>query len=248
MKGTRPLNNNEIRLVLACFDGTFEVRNRGLFMLGVSTGGRISELLSLTIGDVYQNESAVSDLLYDKSIVKGGEVSRAVPVNKDGRDAIDALITWHREQYQNTQASRPLFPSRHKSGTVPMHRQTAHQMLKKAFIAAGLNGKIATHSLRKSFAQRVYEQSGDIYLVKELLGHRNVATTQQYLGVNYADARDAVEAISLDSESYRRVKMYNSLKKTDDEPLISELVRRGYQITSTARENTNKPANVVKIG
>jgi len=203
MKGTRPLDNDEIRRVSLCFDGTFEDRNLGLFMLGVSTGGRISELLSLTIGDVYQNESAVTDLLFEKSIVKGGEVSRAVPVNKDGRDAIDVLITWHREQYQNTQASRPLFPSRHKSGTVPMHRQTAHQMLKKAFITAGLNGKIATHSLRKSFAQRVYEQSGDIYLVKELLGHRNVATTQQYLGVNYADAREAVEAISLDSESYR---------------------------------------------
>ena len=57
MKGTRPLDNNEIRLVSACFTGTFEVRNRGLFMLGVSTGGRISELLSLTIGDVYQNRN-----------------------------------------------------------------------------------------------------------------------------------------------------------------------------------------------
>ena len=62
MKGTRPLDNNEIRLVSACFTGTFEVRNRGLFMLGVSTGGRISELLSLTIGDVYQNRAAVTDL------------------------------------------------------------------------------------------------------------------------------------------------------------------------------------------
>ena len=47
MKGTRPLDNNEIRLVSACFTGTFEVRNRSLFLLGVSTGGRISELLSL---------------------------------------------------------------------------------------------------------------------------------------------------------------------------------------------------------
>ena len=58
MKGTRPLDNDEIRLVSACFTGTFEARNRGLFMLGVSTGGRISELLSLTIGDVYQNRRA----------------------------------------------------------------------------------------------------------------------------------------------------------------------------------------------
>ena len=42
MKGTRPLDNDEIRSVLTCFTGTFEIRNRGLFMLGVSTGGRIS--------------------------------------------------------------------------------------------------------------------------------------------------------------------------------------------------------------
>ena len=49
-----------------------------------------------------------------------------------------------------------------------MNRQTAHEMLKKAFQAAGLNGKLATHSLRKSFAQRVYEESSDIYLVQEL--------------------------------------------------------------------------------
>lgn len=38
-----------------------------------------------------------------------------------------------------------------------MHRQTAHDILKKTFIAAGLNGKLATHSPRKSFAQRLYE-------------------------------------------------------------------------------------------
>ncbi len=61
MKGTRPLDNFEIRLVSACFDGTFGDRNRGLFMLGVSTGGRISELLSLTIRDVWQNQKPVTD-------------------------------------------------------------------------------------------------------------------------------------------------------------------------------------------
>ena len=201
MKGTRPLDNNEIRLVSACFTGTYEVRNRGLFMLGVSTGGRISELLSLKIGDVWQNGRAVSDLLFDKSIVKGGEVSRAVPVNRDGRKAIEDLISWHREKYGKLDVKRPLFPSRNKSGTVAMNRQTAHEMLKKAFEDAGLNGKLATHSLRKSFAQRLYEESGDIYLVQELLGHRNVATTQKYIGVNYATARETVEAMALDSKN-----------------------------------------------
>ena len=201
MKGTRPLDNTEIRLVSACFDGTFASRNRGLFMLGVSTGGRISELLSLQIGDVWQNGRAVSDLLFDKSIVKGGEVSRAVPVNVDGRAAIESLIDWHRERYKTIASSRSLFPSRNKNGAVAMSRQTAHEMLKKAFQASGLNGKLATHSLRKSFAQRVYEESGDIYLVQELLGHRNVSTTQKYIGVNYATAREAVEVMALDAKT-----------------------------------------------
>ena len=202
MKGTRPLDNREIRLVSACFDGTFEARNRGLFMLGVSIGGRISELLSLQIRDVYQNGSAVTDLLFDKSIVKGGEVSRAVPVNVNGRAAIEALIDWHQEKYKTVAPSRPLFPSRNKNGTVAMKRQTAHTMLKKVFRVAGLNGKLATHSLRKSFAQRLYEKSSDIYLVQELLGHRSVSTTQNYLGINYADARRACEAIALASQPY----------------------------------------------
>ena len=51
MKGTRPLDNDEIRRVFAAFTGTFEARNRGLFMLGVSTGGCISELLSLRVAN-----------------------------------------------------------------------------------------------------------------------------------------------------------------------------------------------------
>ena len=198
MKGTRPLDNNEIRLVSACFYGTYEVRNRGLFILGVSTGGRISELLSIEIGDVYQNGRAVTDLLFDKSIVKGGEVSRAVPVNTDGRLAIEDLIRWHREKYGNLDVTRPLFPSRNQNGSVAMSRRTAHDVLKKAFSAAGLNGHLATHTLRKSFAQRLYVQTGDVFAVQEMLGHRNVATTQLYLGVNYASVRDALEEMSVD--------------------------------------------------
>ena len=276
MKGTRPLDNSEIRLVSACFDGNpFEARNRGLFMLGVSTGGRISELLSLTVGDVYQNQKPVTDLLFDRSIVKGGEISRAVPVNSDGRRATSEIIAWHEEKYNTIAPSRPLFPSRNKNGSVAMNRQTAHEMLKKAFQAAGLNGKLATHSLRKSFAQRVYEESGDIYLVQELLGHRNVSTTQKYIGVNYATARETVEAIALEAkasssaeahphddsdratsdEPYRTDLLSRSLscshlggelKATADETLFLELALRGYDL-SKLREN-NTTAEIVKVG
>ena len=200
MKGTRPLDNTEIRSVSACFTGTFEVRNRSLFMIGVSTGGWISELLSLRIGDVYQNGKPVTDLLFDKSIVKGKETSRAVPVNVDGRNAIAELVNWHRDRYGDVDDSRPLFPSRSGKGQQQMSRRTAHNVFKDAFVSAGLNGHLATHSLRKSFAQRLYDRAGDIFAVQEMLGHRNVSTTQKYLGVNYANVRTAVEEMAVDSE------------------------------------------------
>lgn len=200
MRGTRPLDNEEIRKVADCFDGTFATRNRGLFMLGVSTGGRISELLSLTINSVYQNGAAVTALLFEKSIVKGKEHSRTVPVNIDGRRAIAELIDWHSEHYGNTESHRPLFPSRNGQGEKYMTTRAAHNVLKKAFEVAGLNGHLATHSLRKSFAQRLYDHTGDIFAVQEMLGHKSVATTQKYLGVNYASVRAALEKIAVSGD------------------------------------------------
>ena len=246
MKGTRPLDNSEIRLVSACFTGTFEVRNRSLFLLGVSTGGRISELLSLRIGDVWQNGRAITDLLYDKSIVKGGEVSRAVPVNTDGMRAIDDLIRWHRERYGYPHKSRPLFPSRNGHGRKRMTRRAAHNVLKSAFVSAGLNGHLATHSLRKSFAQRLYEQTGDVFTVQEMLGHKSIATTQKYLGVNYASVREALQKMSLDSELHEMGLLGTSLKNTKDETLFLELALRGYDLSKLRDEQTM--AEIIKIG
>ena len=230
MKGTRPLDNNEIRTVAEGFDGVFAVRNRGLFVLGVSTGGRISELLSLKVADVWQNDTPVTDLLFDRSIVKGGEVSRAVPVNADGRDAIEALIRWHTECFGDVDSDRFLFPSRQSTGAID--RRTAHEALKKAFEEAGLNGKLATHTMRKSFAQRLYDQTADIFAVQEMLGHKSVATTQSYLGVNYTTVREAVEKMAF-SATDRDIDTLSTqmLKTTSDNALFLELGLRGYDLS-----------------
>lgn len=134
-----------------------------------------------------------------------------------------------------------------------MNRQTAHEILKKAFTAAGLNGKLATHSLRKSFAQRLYEESADIYLVQELLGHKSVATTQKYLGVNYQSARQACERMAVSRQYDRNTLSSRSpqflggeLKKTADETLFLELALRGYDLSKLRDEPTT--AEIVKIG
>ena len=230
MKGVRPLKIEEIHHVANCFDGAFAVRNKCLFIIGVSTGGRISELLSLKIGDVYQNNKPVADLHFDKSIVKGKETSRTVPINSYGRDAIQELITWHREKYGvPLDRQCPLFLSRNGKGTKAMTRQTAHTILKQAFQKAGLNGKLATHTLRKSYAQRLYEQTYDIYAVQEMLGHKDVKTTQRYLGINYLKVREASEAMGFSAQQHEKSP---PVDEAPDETLLAEVMRRGYNIST----------------
>lgn len=231
MKGTRPLTNEEIRKVRDSFSGTYATRNSSLFMLGVSVGGRISELLSLKVSDVWQNNKPITDILFDKSIVKGKETARAVPVNVDGQRAIGDLIAWHQFYYESHNSERVLFPS--QKTAKPLKRQAAHKILKAAFEQAGLNGKLATHTLRKTFAQRLYDQCSDIYVVREMLGHKNVATTQAYLGVNYVSVREAVEAMSLDAEDHPK----DPLDEYTEAQLVSKVMEFGYTV-SKATEPT----------
>jgi site-specific recombinase XerD len=240
MKGTRPLTTDEIIAVSQQFDGTYyEVRNRSLFMLGVNVGGRISELLALRIGDVWQNKQAVSDLLFEKGMVKGKETARMIPVNADGRQAINELIQWHKEQFFNLEKKRPLFISR--KGYSAISRVQGHRILEEAFQSAGLNGKLATHSMRKTYAQRMYDATGDIFMVQEALGHKSVVTTQKYLGVSYPKMQAASRAIEL---SNKRGILLHSISDFSTEDLISELQRRGFNITSTIEMTQPKVAAV----
>ena len=95
--------------------------------------------------------------------------------------------------------------------------------------------------------------------MQELLGHRNVSTTQKYIGVNYATARETVEAIALEaaeassserdrtdllSRSFRF--LGGELKGTADETLFLELALRGYDL-SKLRDNETT-GEIVKVG
>lgn len=200
MKGTRPLNNEELTLISNSFEGLYAIRDRSLILIGISTGGRISELLSLKIGDVWQNKKPVENLHFNRNVVKGKENARSVPVNSDGIGAIKELIAWHKEKYGSLDTMRPLFPSRQSrkgKGISAVTRQRAHQIFKDVCHKAGLNGNLATHSLRKSYAQRLYAILADIFSVKEMLGHQNVTTTQAYLGVDIEKVKEASEAMAL---------------------------------------------------
>ena len=84
--------------------------------------------------------------------------------------------------------------------------------------------------------------------MQELLGHRNVATTQKYIGVNYATARETVEAMALRDEPYRRPLLYNSLNDIDDKTLQCELEETRIQRHQPTRKRDNRRNRQNRIG
>jgi len=213
MKGARPLTDEEIHLISCSFSGKYAERNRCLFLLGVNIGARVSELTALRIGDVWQHGKAVSVLTLRKETIKGKRESYSIPLNSTAKAVVSELIAWEKKEGESLSPSAYLFASRKGGGRLT--RVQAHRILKKAYDKAGITGKVTTHSMRKTVANKVYSATGDLFVVKEVLGHKNLATTQQYLGVGMDRLFDAMEAI--ESESNFLSKTLHSTRKVKKE-------------------------------
>ena len=192
MKGARALTKEEIASITKSFWGKYEIRDRSLFLIGLYTGARISELISLNIGDVFQHNKIVKTLELRKAITKGKR-TRQIPLNPEARETIETLIEWKKTQGEQLEPDAPLFCSRKKCGRLT--RIQAHRILKKAYDDNELTGKVTTHSMRKSFATTL-AQNNPLKIVKELLGHSSLAITDKYLSVTEEDLRSAVSRLS----------------------------------------------------
>jgi len=193
MKGARPLTPEEIQTVSQSFSGKYAVRDRCFFLLGVNIGARVSELTALKVSDVWQHTRPVDILTLRKEMVKGKKESHFVPLNDTAKAAIFELMEWKEMQDEDTSQQAYLFASRKGGGR--LSRVQAHRILKKAYDKASLTGKVTTHSMRKTVANTVYSSTADLYVVKEILGHQNLTTTQKYLGVGFDKLQDAMSSL-----------------------------------------------------
>jgi len=191
MKGCRPLTDSEVDLVSATFGGRYVLRDRALFLLGVRTGYRVSELLSLRIGDVLQHGRLVDRVSVRRRHTKGKTEGRTVVLHHQAREA---LVAWLEQLEVEGAVAQDtfLFRSR-KGGNRPISRQQAWTVLREAFDANELPGPLGTHSLRKTFAARVHEAlGGDVFKTQQALGHRSPSSTVAYLSFKQEEIDEAI--------------------------------------------------------
>lgn len=187
MTGCRALTPDEVTEISNSFYGKHATRNRCLFILGINTGFRVSELLSLKVRDVWNNAEPRGMIKVQRSSMKGKKRSREIYLNDKARQAVRE---WMLEA--NASPDAPLFHSQ-KGGAI--NRQQAHKILKAVFDDCHLDGTLATHTMRKTFADRVYGLTGDVFKVSTLLGHGSVDSTVSYLGMTTSEQHSIITRI-----------------------------------------------------
>lgn len=187
MKGCRPLTDLEVARVLEALGGP---RDRALFLLGLRSGFRISELLSLRLRDVLQNGNFVDRVSVERKYMKKKTEGRTVVLHDEARNALQFWV--NRLTETNRDPETYIFRSR-QGGNHPMDRRSAWHALKMAYAKCGLTGKLGTHSMRKTFAKRVHEKLGrDLIKTQKALGHASVNSTVSYLSFNEEEIDDAI--------------------------------------------------------
>jgi len=153
-------------------------RDLCLFILGVNTAWRASELLSMR---VWQVQDLKGNPMLTMKQPKTGEY-RTTPLNRTAQVALRQWVAFYRKTYPSKfDPKAPLFPSR--TGCCLLVSSFSRNV-KNWCIKAGLIGHFSSHTIRKTWAyhQRVtYKEP--VILISKALGHSSEAETLAYLGI-----------------------------------------------------------------
>lgn len=146
------------------------LRDAAVLELIYSAGLRISEVCALRVEQVDLTGRTLR-------VVGKGRKERVVPF---GEPALAALEAYWRAARHTQRPHDPVFQSRPDG---PLRPTLIQSRLKRYLATAGLDPALTPHKLRHSFATHLLEDGADLRSVQELLGHKNLKTTEVYTHV-----------------------------------------------------------------
>lgn len=161
-------------------------RDLAILSLMFSTGIRRAELTEIKLSDLNLEESLI--VIHGK-----GNKDRLAYFNDTTRAVLSEYINVHRKFYCTSEKSNYLFVS---DKGEKLCLSTVNRIVNRYLESAGIKDKgFTAHSTRKAFATAVYDNTGDIFAVQQLLGHSSPSTTQRYVGV--AESRKRMAAMTV---------------------------------------------------
>lgn len=189
-------SENDIETLLThCYKNTTHagIRNTAMLELLYASGMRVSELISLKIQQLKiqkQNREIMPYIL-----IKGkGNKERIVVLNHKAIEALQKYLSIIRF-FSNTPENPWLFPSK-TSLEGHMTRQYFAKILKKLSTETNIDpSKISPHKIRHSFATHLLNNGADLRTIQELLGHKDISTTQIYTHVANKKLKHIVDTL-----------------------------------------------------
>jgi integrase/recombinase XerD len=191
MRGSRPLSPEEVHKMLDTFSGLAAIRDKALFTICLNTGMRISEALSIQVRQVWEKEEPAKYLTLKASQTKVGR-SRSIPLNDSARFSVAELMGWRLVTQQDCSPQSRLFKSVEGE---KLTRQRAHKIITEAAHKAGLSGRVATHSMRKTAGTQMMRNGTPIPVIGEILGHNDLHSLVRYLGTGQDQIDKAVNGL-----------------------------------------------------
>jgi len=158
-------------------------RDRAMLEILYASGMRVSELISLNVGDIDIQGG------YVRCFGKGHK-ERMVPVYEQAAQVVKEYMEQVRPDLLRDPDDKALFLNLRGER---LTRQGFWQILKGYAKAAGLETEITPHTLRHSFATHMLNGGADLRSVQELLGHANISTTQVYTHLTSEHVRRTYE-------------------------------------------------------
>ena len=197
-------------------------RDNMLFIVGVNFGLRVSDLRQLRFSHLINEEFAFREsfaILEGKTEnTRKHKKNRHITIN---RAVIDAVVLYL-ENTPNINLSDYMFKAegnRGKNSGEPMHRNHIDRILKGIAKDLGLGNKMATHSMRKTFAYHQMVMSGSdprkLLLLQKMFGHATSAQTLDYIGITKEEIEEAYNNLNLGSENYNYLIDSNIIDSVD---------------------------------
>lgn len=146
------------------------LRDKAMLELLYATGIRVSELISLNVGDIDLS------VQYLRCTGKGAK-ERIIPVGSLAVKCVREYLAHGRPKLVSDPDEQALFVNHHGKR---LTRQGFWKIVKKYAAKARINKDITPHTLRHSFATHLLENGADLRSVQEMLGHADISTTQVY--------------------------------------------------------------------
>jgi len=196
MKGNRPLSNEEVNQCIESFKGKYSLRNKTLFIVGINTGFRVSELLSLKVNDVQPFTKITDYLIVKRANMKGNYCGRTVMLNEMSKEYLEQYLNNFKKMYGVLPDKNFYLFKSQKTSNKAISRRQATKVLKDVYHDNELTGTLATHAMRKTFAKNVNELlDKDITKTQLALGHKNVSSTQRYLSFDINEVNQAIKKL-----------------------------------------------------